>query len=73
MKPPSFAVRMKPVAFNIKPKVVAVVSTSTTKEVKVEVKQEAVAELPVKQESEAPSIAVTSLGLAYGSSDDDSE
>ncbi|KAG0584666.1 hypothetical protein KC19_3G226400 [Ceratodon purpureus] len=73
---PSFAVRLKPVAFNIKPKVVGMVSTSTVKQVKEEAVTDQAArplEATVKQEIQEPSSAVTSLGLAYGSSEDDSE
>jgi hypothetical protein len=68
MKPPSFAVRMKPVAFNIKPKV-GVVSTSTKQPTKDAVTDQAAlpSEATVKQENQQPSSAVTSLGLAYGS------
>jgi hypothetical protein len=75
MKPPSFAVRMKPVAFNIKPKV-GVVSTSATKQpTKDAVTDQAAlaSEATVKPDYQQPSSAVTSLGLAYGSSEDDFE
>ncbi|KAG0624154.1 hypothetical protein M758_3G227900 [Ceratodon purpureus] len=75
-KAPSFAVRLKPVAFNIKPKVVGMVSASTVKQVKEEAVTDQAAlplEATVKQEIQEPSSAVTSLGLAYGSSEDDSE
>ena len=75
MELPSFAVRMKPVAFNIKPKV-GVVSTSTTKQPTKDAVTDQAA-LPsgptVKQDNQQLSSAVTSLGLAYGSSEDDSE
>ena len=72
---PSFAVRMKPVTFNIKPKA-GPVSTSTTKQlIKVAVTNQTAlpSEPTAKQENELSSSAVPSLGLAYGSSEDDSE
>jgi hypothetical protein len=75
MKPPSFAVRMKPVAFNIKPKVGVVSASATKQPTKDAVTDQAAlaSEATVKPDNQQPSSAVTSLGLAYGSREDDSE
>lgn len=72
MKAPSFAVRMKPVAFNIKPKAV-VVSKSTTKQLTKEAVTDQAALPSEATANQQSSSAVASLGLAYGSSEDDSE
>lgn len=68
MKAPSFAVRMKPVAFNIKPKA-GPVSTSTRQLTK-DVVGDETKEVTVMQDDLQSNSAVTFLGLAYGSDDD---
>jgi len=72
-KAPSFAVRMKPVAFNIKPKK-GPVSTSTKQLTKDAPDDRAtvVSKVSVEEDDPQSNSVVTSLGLAYGS-DDDSE
>ena len=74
---PSFAVRMKPVVsvFNIKHKASPVLASTTQQLTKVAVtNQTALSSNPTaKQENGLSSSALHSLGLAYGSSEDDSK
>jgi len=70
-KAPSFAVRMKPVAFNIKPKK-GPVSTSTKQLTKDAPDDRAtvVSKVSVEEDDPQSNSVVTSLTLAYGSDDD---
>ncbi|XP_024363144.1 uncharacterized protein [Physcomitrium patens] len=74
-KAPSFAVSLKPVAFNIKPKAGTVSISTKEQSAKGQIGEQAAGlpEVTVEKDDQQPSGAFNSLGLAYGSSEDDSE
>lgn len=68
-KAPSFAVSLKPVAFNIKPKAGTVSISTKEQSAKGQIGEQAAGlpEVTVEKDDQQPSGAFNSLGLAYGS------